>query len=148
MGGSLELKAHDKSLTWAPKTIKTMKTMKHVGLGLELHLSVSLPSSILQPRWDFCAPGWVHPSCYQVPPRTTHGFDQELGGSTPEYLFRVGSRDFLKYYKSIVVIVHVISECSCFVTMVHFMVVCFDVLVISRWLDPQIPKSRMTGLFT
>lgn len=87
MGGSLELKAHDKSLPWAPKTIKTMKTMKHVGLGggpmicdwLELHLSVSRASSILQPRWDFCAPGWVHPSCYQVPPRTTTWVRSKIG---------------------------------------------------------------------
>lgn len=84
----------------------------------------------------------------RCPQGQPHGFDKKLGRSTPEYLLRIGSRDFLKNYKSIVVIVHVISECSCFVTMVNLMVVCFDVLVISRWLDPQISRSRMTGLLT
>ena len=44
----------------------------------------------------------------RCPQGRPHGFDQKLGRNTPEYLLRVGSRDFLKYYKSIVVIVHLI----------------------------------------
>ena len=79
----------------------------------------------------------------RCPQGRPHGFDQKLGRSTPEYLLRVGSRDLLKYYKSIV-IVHLILSMQLLRDYGGYsMVVCFDVLVISRWLDPQISKSRM-----